>query len=104
LLEPGDEALVCVNGVFGGRLRDTMERTGATVRAIEEPWGTTIPPDRVAAALREFPKTSVVAIVHAETSTGAMQPLEEIAKLVHDAGALLLVDAVTSLGGIPVDV
>lgn len=104
LLEPGDEALVCVNGVFGGRMKDVMERTGATVRAIEAPWGETIPPERIAEELRKYPATAVVGIVHAETSTGAMQPLEEVSRIVHDAGALLLVDAVTSLGGTPVEV
>lgn len=104
LLEPGDEALVCVNGVFGGRMKDVMERTGATVRAIEAPWGETIPPERIAEELRKYSATAVVGIVHAETSTGAMQPLEEVSRIVHDAGALLLVDAVTSLGGTPVEV
>ncbi|MBX7208087.1 MAG: alanine--glyoxylate aminotransferase family protein [Verrucomicrobiaceae bacterium] len=104
LLEPGDEAGVCVNGVFGGRMKDVMERTGATVRAIEAPWGETIDPAVVAEFFAKHPTTKVFGIVHAETSTGALQPLEEISKIVHDAGALLLVDAVTSLGGVPLDV
>ncbi len=100
LVEPDDEVIVCVNGVFGGRLRDTAQRAGATVHSIEAEWGRTIEPAQVAEALKAHPKTKVLCIVHAETSTGAHQPLEEISKLVHDAGALLLVDAVTSLGGV----
>jgi len=99
LIEPGDEMIVCVNGVFGTRMKDVAERAGATVHAIEAAWGEIIEPTAVAAALKAHPKTKVLGIVHAETSTGVHQPLEEISKLVHDAGALLLVDAVTSLGG-----
>jgi alanine-glyoxylate transaminase/serine-glyoxylate transaminase/serine-pyruvate transaminase len=104
LLEPGDAAIVCVNGVFGGRMKDVMERCGARVHAIEVPWGETIPAERVAEALKAVPDAKFFGIVHAETSTGAHQPLEEISKLVHEAGALLVVDAVTSLGGLPLEV
>jgi len=102
LIEPGDEMVVCVNGVFGTRMADVAGRCGATVHLVEAPWGETIEPDAVAKALAEHPKTKVVGIVHAETSTGAHQPLVEISRLVHDKGkgALLLVDAVTSLGGV----
>ncbi len=100
LLEPGDEAIICVNGVFGIRMRDVAQRAGSIVHSIEAPWGETIDPAAVADTLRAHPKTKLLGIVHAETSTGAHQPLEEISKLVHHAGALLLVDAVTSLGGI----
>lgn len=99
VVEPGDEVIVCVNGVFGGRMKDVCERAGAKVLAIEAAWGETITPEQVSAALKSQPGTKVFGIVHAETSTGALQPLEEISRLVHDAGALLLVDAVTSLGG-----
>lgn len=104
LIEPGDEMIACVNGVFGTRMRDVAERYGATVHSIEADWGTTIDPEKVAKTLKANPKTKVVGIVHAETSTGAHQPLEEISGIVHDAGALLLVDAVTSLGGMDVRV
>ncbi len=104
LIEPGDEAVVCVNGVFGGRMKDVMERTGATVHAVEAPWGQTFEPSAIGEALQQHPKAKVLGIVHAETSTGAHQPLEEISKLVHEAGALLVVDCVTSLGGLPVEV
>lgn len=104
LIEPGDEMIVCVNGVFGTRMRDVAERCGATVHTVEVPWGQSIEPDAIAEALKKHPQTKVVGIVHAETSTGAHQPLEEISELVHRAGALLLVDAVTSLGGMDVRV
>ena len=104
LLEPGDAAIVCVNGVFGTRMKDVFERCGARVHAIEAPWGETIPEERVAEALKAVPEAKVFGIVHAETSTGAHQPLVEISKLVHDAGALFAVDAVTSLGGLPLQV
>ncbi len=99
LIEPGDEVIVCVNGVFGGRMKDVMERCGATVHAIEAAWGDVIQFDQIAAALEQHPKSKLVGIVHAETSTGALQPLEGLADIVHGKGALLVVDAVTSLGG-----
>ena len=102
LLEPGDEAIVCINGVFGGRMKDVMERCGATVHTVEAAWGETISEEAAAEAIAAHPGAKLFAIVHAETSTGALQPLEEISKLVHGAGMLLLVDAVTSLGGHPV--
>jgi alanine-glyoxylate transaminase/serine-glyoxylate transaminase/serine-pyruvate transaminase len=103
LIEPGDRMLVCVNGVFGGRMADIAGRAGAAVTTIERNFGEVFPPDEVAQAVaRVSPK--VVGIVHAETSTGAWQPLEEISNIVHAAGALLLVDCVTSLGGAPVEV
>src|SRR6188472_1174766 len=99
LIEPGDEVIVCVNGVFGGRMKDVMERCGATVHAIEVPWGDVVSHEQIAAALEQHPKSKLVGIVHAETSTGAHQPLERLAKLAHARDALLMVDAVTSLGG-----
>jgi len=104
LVEPGDQVLVGVNGVFGTRMADVARRCGAEVHVVEAPWGETIDPDAVAKALAEHPKTRVVGIVHAETSTGAHQPLVDISRLVHQAGALFLVDAVTSLGGVPLEV
>ena len=99
LLEPGDEAIVCVNGVFGTRMKDVMERCGAKVHAVEAPWGDIISEELLAAALDAHPKAKLLGIVHAETSTGAHQPLEGIADLCHARGALFIVDAVTSLGG-----
>ncbi|MEM7370315.1 MAG: alanine--glyoxylate aminotransferase family protein [Bacteroidota bacterium] len=98
LLEPGDEALVCIHGVFGVRMAEIAERCGATVHRVEAEWGTPIDPQQVKDAL-ETCSPKLVAIVHAETSTGVLQPLDEISKMVHDAGALLVVDAVTSYCG-----
>lgn len=103
LIEPGDSMIVCVNGVFGGRMLDVAQRAGANVTKVEKPWGEVFTPADLKAALASA-KPKVVGIVMAETSTGAYQPIEEISKLVHEAGALLLVDAVTSLGGVPVEV
>jgi alanine-glyoxylate transaminase/serine-glyoxylate transaminase/serine-pyruvate transaminase len=103
LLEPGDKILVCVNGFFGGRMMEVAGRAGAEVAKIERPWGEVFDPSEVQAAIgREHPK--VVAIVHGETSTGALQPIEEIARQTHDAGALLAIDTVTSLAGVPVEI
>jgi alanine-glyoxylate transaminase/serine-glyoxylate transaminase/serine-pyruvate transaminase len=103
LLEPGDEALVCVNGVFGNRMSDIVERCGATLHRVDAPWGSPVDPDSVKAVLNRC-NPKLVAIVHAETSTGVHQPLEEISALAHQKGALFLVDAVTSLGGVDVRV
>jgi alanine-glyoxylate transaminase/serine-glyoxylate transaminase/serine-pyruvate transaminase len=103
LIEPGDAMVVGVNGVFGERMADVAGRAGAQVTRIERPWGEVFSPSDLKEVLgRVHPK--VVGIVMAETSTGAWQPIPEIAELVHDAGALLLVDAVTALGGVPVEV
>lgn len=103
VIEPGDRVLICINGLFGQRMRDVAQRCGAEVAVVESPWGEPIPPEKVEAALRQG-RFKVVGIVHAETSTGVLQPLEEIASLVRKEGALLLVDAVTSLGGVEVAV
>jgi len=101
LLEPGEECIICINGVFGGRMADIAERCGAKVFKVETEWGKVTETDQVRKALEQCKRPKLVAIVHAETSTGALQPLEEISKLVHDAGALLVVDAVTSYCGAP---
>src|SRR5580704_1437364 len=103
LIEPGDKMIVCVNGVFGGRMADVAGRAGAQVTTIERPFGEVFPADQIAEAVSRV-KPKVVGIIHAETSTGALQPLPEISRIVHSAGALLLVDTVTSLGGTPVEV
>lgn len=99
LIEPGDEVIVCVNGVFGMRMKDVMERCGAVVHALETSWGDVFSREQIAAALAAHPHVKLLGIVHAETSTGAHQPLDGIAELVHASRALLVVDAVTSLGG-----
>ncbi len=102
LIEPGDRVQVCINGVFGTRMADIVERLGGQLHTVEAEWGRPFDPEIVETAVGEFhPK--LVAIVHAETSTGVLQPLEDISRIVHDAGALLVVDAVTSLGGCNVD-
>lgn len=103
LVEPGDRMIVCVNGVFGGRMADVAERAGAQVTKLERPYGEVFDPAELRAAIERV-QPSVVGIVHAETSTGAWQPLEEIARDVRAAGALLIVDCVTSLGGLPVEI
>jgi alanine-glyoxylate transaminase/serine-glyoxylate transaminase/serine-pyruvate transaminase len=104
LVEPGDRMLVCIAGVFGERMKDVAGRAGAKVTTIEVPWGQVFTADQVEAALRKEGPFKVVGIVHAETSTGAAQPIPTISEVVHRAGALLLVDTVTSLGGMEVDV
>lgn len=102
LLEENDKAIICVNGLFAERMVDIVKRCGALPIIVEGEWGNIIEPEKVREALQKHNKIKVVAIVHAETSTGVRQPLEDISRIVHDAGALLVVDAVTSLGGIPV--
>jgi alanine-glyoxylate transaminase/serine-glyoxylate transaminase/serine-pyruvate transaminase len=103
LIEPGDKMLVCVNGVFGGRMVDVAQRAGAEVTAIEKPWGEAFDPDEVRKALRQV-RPKVLGIVHAETSTGVWQPVEDIARIAHDHNALIALDTVTSLGGVPVEI
>lgn len=100
MVEPGDEVLVCINGYFGLRIADMAARYGGHVETISRPWGEVFTPEEIKAALDRRP-VKVVAIVHAETSTGALQPLDDIARIAHEHGAILIVDAVTSLGGIP---
>jgi len=103
LLEPGEEVVVCINGVFGLRMADIVRRLGSQLIRVDGEWGRAIDPEAVRKAVRgKNPK--VLAVVHAETSTGVCQPLEDIASIAHEAGALFLVDMVTSLGGIDVAV
>lgn len=101
---PGMKVIVCVHGVFGQRMTDVASRYGAEVVRVESPMGRHIDPEALAKAVKENPDANIVGIVHAETSTGVLQPMEEIAKIVHDAGMFLLVDCVTSLGGVEVPV
>src|SRR5919198_3093280 len=103
LIEPGDAVLIGVNGVFGTRMVDVAERCGARVDTVDAEWGAALDAQKFKDALGKK-KYKLAALVHAETSTGVLQPLDDIAKLVHQSGALLLVDAVTSLGGAPVRV
>ncbi|MGO4886964.1 pyridoxal-phosphate-dependent aminotransferase family protein [Anaerobacillus sp. MEB173] len=104
LVEPGDKVIIGVNGLFGTRMVDVAERCGATVIPITAPWGEIIPPKAVEEALRLHPETKLVGIVHAETSTGVRQPLDEISEIVHRTEALLICDMVTSIGGCPTEV
>ena len=104
LVEPGDEVIVCINGVFGGRMKDNMERAGATVHVVEVPWGETITENSIEQAVKDHPNAKMVGIVHAETSTGALQEVAGISDIVHRAGMLLALDTVTSLGGHPVKI
>jgi alanine-glyoxylate transaminase/serine-glyoxylate transaminase/serine-pyruvate transaminase len=99
LIEPGERAVVCVAGFFGDRIAEMASRYGAEVTRVEAEWGRIIEPEAVEAALKAAGRTKLVAIVHAETSTGVHQPLNDIARLTHEHDALLMVDAVTSLAG-----
>ena len=101
LIEPGDGVVVGVNGYFGERLCDMAARHGAEVRRVVAPWGQIIEPENIERALAQK-RAKLVAIVHAETSTGVLQPIEPVAESCQRHGALLVVDAVTSLGGVPV--
>ena len=103
LIEPGDRFIACVNGVFGGRMADVAERCGAQVTKVERGFGEVFSPEEIETVVKEH-SPKVVGIVHAETSTGALQPLDDIVRIVHDAGALLLLDCVTSLAGLPVEI
>lgn len=104
LVEPGDTVVVCVNGVFGGRMADNVRRMGGKAVVVESPWGEPVDPDAVEAALRAHPEASLLAFVHAETSTGAASDAAALCALAQQHGCLSLVDTVTSLGGMPVEV
>lgn len=103
LVEPGDKVLVLANGVFGKRQEDVANRVGGQVDVLDITWGEPVLPAAVKEKLAGK-KYDVVSLVHAETSTGVLNPVGEIAKLVKEHGAYLIVDCVTSLGCIPVDV
>ena len=100
LLSPGDKVIVCQNGVFGGRMKENVERCGATAIMVEDTWGEPVSVDKVIAAFDEHPDTCVLAFVHAETSTGVRSDAATLCKLATERNALSIVDAVTSLGGI----
>ncbi len=101
LLEPGDRVVVCYAGFFGQRLIEVAGRTGAQVTLLERPWGEVFDPQQVREALQKT-RPRLLAIVQAETSTGAWQPIEELGKLCREFDSLLVVDAVTALGCVPV--
>jgi alanine-glyoxylate transaminase/serine-glyoxylate transaminase/serine-pyruvate transaminase len=103
LLEPGDRVVVCAMGFFGQRMIEVAGRTGAQVTVLEAPWGQVFDLDRLRDTVKKV-RPKVLAIVHAETSTGALQPLEQVGPLCHEFDTLLLVDAVTALGCVPLAV
>ncbi|EGW54311.1 pyridoxal-phosphate-dependent aminotransferase family protein [endosymbiont of Tevnia jerichonana] len=104
LVEPGDKVIVCQNGVFGGRMKENVERCGGTPLMIEDEWGRAVDPQKLEDALKANPDAKIVAFVHAETSTGAQSDAAELVALAHQHDCLTIVDAVTSLGGTPVKV
>lgn len=104
VLEPDDEVIIGVNGVFGQRLLEVAMRLGARVHALEAPMGEAFDPERFIQAHKKVPKAKALVVVHAETSTGVRQPLEEVGAYLKDKETLFVVDTVTSLGGIPVEV
>ena len=104
LLEPGDTFVVCINGVFGGRMAMMAERAGARVVKVEQQWGRAIDVDALRDALKQNPTTKLVGFVHAETSTGVLSDAQAIAAVAREHGALSLADTVTSLGGVPLKI
>ena len=102
MLEPGDRAIVGTCGYFGNRIVEIAERTGAEVIQVDAEWGSAIEPEAIRDAAKKNQPIKLIAIVHAETSTGVQQPIEQISEIAKELDALLLVDCVTSLGGIPV--
>jgi len=104
LVEPGDTVVVCVNGVFGGRMRENVLRCGGTPVVVEDAWGHAVDAAKLERALTEHPEAGLVAFVHAETSTGACSDVRTLVEIAHRHECLALVDAVTSLGGIELEV
>ncbi len=102
LVEPGDTVIVCQNGVFGGRMRENVERCGATPIMVEDAWGAPVDLQKLEDALKAHPQARVTAFVHAETSTGAQSDAATLVALAHEYDCLTIVDTVTSLGGTPV--
>jgi len=101
LVEPGDKVIVCQNGVFGGRMKENVERCGGEAIMVMDDWGRAVDPDRLEAALDQHPDAAIVAFVHAETSTGALSDAKTLCEIAHRHDCLVIVDAVTSLGGVP---
>ena len=99
IIEPGDSVLICRNGYFGVRLADIAERCGATVHVMDTPWGKAVDPQMLKDELKKHPGLKAVGVVHAETSTGVLSDVKELVDVIHETGALAIVDAVTSLGG-----
>ncbi len=104
LIQPGDTVIVCQNGVFGGRMKENVERCGATAVMVVDDWGVAVDPNKVEAALQANPAASVLAFVHAETSTGAISDAQTLAALAHQHDCVVIADTVTSLAGSPLKV
>lgn len=104
LIEPGDTVIVCQNGVFGGRMKENVQRCGATAVMVVDEWGTATDPSKVADAIKANPQAKAIAFVHAETSTGVRSDAQTLCKLARDAGMLSIMDTVTGLGGIDVNI
>ena len=102
LVEPGDQVIVCQNGVFGGRMKENVTRSGGIVIPVDDEWGKPVDPAKVEEALKANPEAKIVAFVHAETSTGALSDAKTLVALAHKHNCLTIVDTVTSLGGVPV--
>jgi len=104
LVEPGDTVIVCVNGVFGGRMCENVTRAGGRLVRVDSPWGRAVDPNALEDALKAHPEARIVAFVQAETSTGASSDTRQLAELAHRHDCLAIVDAVTALGGSPLEV
>ena len=104
LVQPGDKVIVARNGVFAGRMKENVERCGGTAVMVDEAWGRAIDPQKVEDAFKVHADARVLAFVHAETSTGALSDAETLCQIAHRHGAVSIVDAVTSLGGVPLKV
>ncbi|MBA4502280.1 pyridoxal-phosphate-dependent aminotransferase family protein [Marinobacterium marinum] len=104
LVEPGDKVIVCQNGVFGGRMKENVERFGGVALMVEDVWGTAVSVDKVRALMEQHDDIKILAFVHAETSTGVCSDAQALCRLARDYGCLTVVDAVTSLGGIQLEV
>jgi len=104
LVEPGDKVIVCQNGVFGGRMKENVERIGATAIMVMDEWGSAVSPDKLRDTLKAHSDAKIVAFVHAETSTGACSDAKTLCEIAREFGCLTIVDAVTSLGGSPLEV
>jgi alanine-glyoxylate transaminase / serine-glyoxylate transaminase / serine-pyruvate transaminase len=104
LVEPGDKVIVCINGVFGGRMRENVLRAGGEPVVVEDDWGRAVDPEKLEDALNAHPDAKLVAFVHAETSTGACSDAKTLVEIARRHGCLTIVDAVTSLGGSPLEV
>ena len=102
LVTPGDKVIVCVNGVFGGRMAENVRRLGGVAVIVEDAWGAPVDPAKVEAAFAANPDAALLAFVHAETSTGALSDAAALAAIARRHGALTIMDCVTSLGGVPV--